>query len=207
MNSLHHIIDKYNICSWNIDLKQKGPYYLSAGRNKCLPNLFNELGFKIGAEIGVARGTWAKQILKRMPQLKLYLVDLWEPYAEYLDFPDEKVLSFYPDVKENVKGYNVEFIKEWSHIAAEQFEDESLDFVYIDANHIYEYVVQDLACWSKKVRKGGIVCGHDYNDFSKHKNHCYMQVVEAVNGWCAAKDIDHLFVLTNNPGNTWMYVK
>ena len=41
-------------------------------------------------------------------------------------------------------------------------EDESLDFVYIDANHAYDWVVQDIELWYPKVKKGGILWGHDY---------------------------------------------
>ena len=46
--------------------------------------------------------------------------------------------------------------------ALDDFEDNSLDFVYIDANHFFGYVAMDLMQWSKKVRKGGIIAGHDY---------------------------------------------
>ena len=46
--------------------------------------------------------------------------------------------------------------------AVKDFKDNSIDFVYIDGNHTYDYVTQDITEWSKKVRKGGIVSGHDY---------------------------------------------
>ncbi len=46
--------------------------------------------------------------------------------------------------------------------AAEDFEDNSIDFVYIDANHGFKYVAEDLWEWSKKVRSGGVISGHDY---------------------------------------------
>jgi len=46
--------------------------------------------------------------------------------------------------------------------AVEDFEDESLDFVYIDANHEFRYIAEDLCEWTKKVKKGGIVSGDDY---------------------------------------------
>ncbi len=43
--------------------------------------------------------------------------------------------------------------------------DESLDFVYIDADHRFDYVMEDLIAWGRKVRKGGIISGHDYYRF------------------------------------------
>src|SRR5690606_26723571 len=46
--------------------------------------------------------------------------------------------------------------------AARQFDDESLDFVFIDAKHDYDSVKADIAAWRPKVKIGGWVCGHDY---------------------------------------------
>ncbi|MBU3591454.1 class I SAM-dependent methyltransferase [Polynucleobacter sp. 78F-HAINBA] len=52
-------------------------------------------------------------------------------------------------------------IREKSWLAADQFQDESFDLVYIDGDHTYEGVVKDLAAWYPKVKKGGIICGDD----------------------------------------------
>ena len=49
--------------------------------------------------------------------------------------------------------------------AVKRIPDGSLDFVYIDSNHSYDYVMEDLINWSRKVRKGGIVSGDDYYNF------------------------------------------
>jgi glycosyltransferase involved in cell wall biosynthesis len=46
--------------------------------------------------------------------------------------------------------------------AVTDFADESLDFVYIDGNHQLKYVVEDIVEWTKKIKKGGIIAGHDY---------------------------------------------
>ena len=43
------------------------------------------------------------------------------------------------------------------------FAPESVDFVYIDANHSYTYVRDDIQTWLPKVKKGGIIGGHDYD--------------------------------------------
>lgn len=45
---------------------------------------------------------------------------------------------------------------------AEMFEDGSLDMVYIDGNHKYEFVKEDIRVWLPKIKKGGFLCGHDY---------------------------------------------
>ena len=50
-----------------------------------------------------------------------------------------------------------------SIVAAQEFEDASLDFVFIDANHDYEYVKEDILAWLPKIKKGGVMAGHDYH--------------------------------------------
>jgi hypothetical protein len=46
--------------------------------------------------------------------------------------------------------------------AVTKFADNSLDFVYLDGNHTYDFVKQDLNAWYNKVKVGGILAGHDY---------------------------------------------
>lgn len=53
-------------------------------------------------------------------------------------------------------------IRALSHEVADLFADESLDYVYIDGNHAYDYVKLDLETWYPKLKKGGILAGHDY---------------------------------------------
>ena len=62
-----------------------------------------------------------------------------------------------------MKGRNAVWIEEKSELAFNKIPDDSLDFVYIDGNHRYDYVMLDIILWSRKVRKGGMVSGHDYN--------------------------------------------
>jgi hypothetical protein len=63
-------------------------------------------------------------------------------------------------------------------------------------------VKADIAAWSRKVRKGGLVIGHDYFKLAVHN----FGVVEAVNEWCKDKGITYLFT-TADKYPTWMYVK
>jgi len=60
-------------------------------------------------------------------------------------------------------GDRNEIIRETSVVAAKEFENQSLDFVYIDAIHSFEECYQDLVAWIPKVKRGGLVAGHDYN--------------------------------------------
>ena len=67
-----------------------------------------------------------------------------------------------------------------------------LDFVFIDANHRFVDVAQDLTYWSRKVRKGGIVAGHDY---TTARRYTAIHVKQVVHGFTEAYDIHPWFVL------------
>jgi hypothetical protein len=54
-------------------------------------------------------------------------------------------------------------IKSGSAAAAANFADQSVDFVFIDADHVYDRVKEDILAWLPKVKPGGIIAGHDYN--------------------------------------------
>ncbi len=57
---------------------------------------------------------------------------------------------------------------------AKDFEDESIDFLFIDANHTYEFVIKDIKSFLPKMKKGGVIAGHDYNEH-------HPGVIQAVN--------------------------
>ena len=88
--------------------------------------------------------------------------------------------------------------------AISQFEDNSLDFVYIDGNHAYDYVLEDCREWSKKVRHGGIVSGHDYTT-RKHVN-VGLDVKKAIDQFIQENNIRPFFQYTEKGSSTWMYV-
>ena len=180
-----------------------------------LPELFKELGFKKGVEIGTYKGEFAEVIAKS--GLELYGVDPWLSYPNYLYFSkyeqDQVVLNEqYEESKRVLKPYpNAHLIRKMSMDALEDFEDESLDFVYIDGNHTFRYVAEDIAEWTKKVKKGGIVCGHDY--FYGRPSSVVRYVVDA---YVAAHAIQKLYILgrkhsdkgeRRDPWRSWMFIR
>jgi len=88
--------------------------------------------------------------------------------------------------------------------AVKVFDDESLDFIFIDGNHSFEFVTNDIAEWGKKVKKGGIISGHDY---FRSRSGIYIHVKDVVNGWTYSHKIDPWFVLEGNKNKSWMWVK
>ena len=123
---------------------------------------------KIGAEIGIAGGQHIDHLLRTTKLEKIYGVD---PYAEVtwntgVDISEFGNLdSVYNAVKDSLVDFDkrVELVRKPSIDAADDFEDESLDFVFIDAMHDYENCLMDIKSWEPKVKSGGFVMGHDWN--------------------------------------------
>ena len=104
-------------------------------------------------ELGVGGAFTSEQILKSCELERYYLVD---PYYGRSDVP--------PTLKNIIDSFNnIVFFKLFSKEAVKEIADDNLDLIYIDADHAYEHVKEDIKIWYPKVRKGGIVCGHDYD--------------------------------------------
>jgi hypothetical protein len=120
-----------------------------------------------GVEVGTFKGEFSKEIMENWSGT-LYMVDVWRPLSdeEYLDSSNHHNFEngVYSEAMKNINGHEdrAVMVRATSEIAANMFEDNSLDFVYIDANHAYDYVVQDINLWYPKVKEGGYLCGHDY---------------------------------------------
>ena len=98
-----------------------------------------------------------------------------------------------------LEPYNVTFLRKTSMDAVKLIDDESLDFVYIDGNHKFDFVMEDIIHWSRKVRSGGIVACHDFHYGSN------VEVVEAVNAYTRANHIDPWYVTKENqPTAYWV---
>ncbi len=175
-----------------------------------------ELGFKEGAEIGVAEGYHAEVLCTENPELRLHCVDVWKKYPGYEEY--DNIKEVYYKAIDTLGHFNTPFYKEFSMKALRHFEDSSLDFVYIDSAHDFLNVAMDISEWSKKVKPGGIVFGHDYKHHRRYvdrgKIRHLIDVKVVVDAFCLAKGLQ-LFVLANdkkdptfgndNPG--WMFIR
>lgn len=118
-----------------------------------------------GVEVGVYKGEFSQEILKNWTGI-LFMVDVWRPLGE--EYNDSSNHKYHSDIlvetMNNIQGYEDRgiIIRANSETASQMFQDESLDFVYIDANHAYDFVKKDIQLWFPKVKKGGLFCGHDY---------------------------------------------
>lgn len=148
-----------------------------------LAKYFNSLGFKIGAEIGVATGYYSKVLMESIPGLVLYGIDPWARVYGGDEWRWHRY-SLHDQAMKNLSSFiesgAYKVIRKTSMDALDDIKDESLDFVFIDANHDYKYVKEDIEGWARKVRKGGIVSGHDYHIFFSGKKDVIIAVDEYV---------------------------
>lgn len=176
---------------------------LSDHGRQSLLRLFREMRAKRGAEIGVWRGVFSAQMCQAVPGVHLTCVDPWEVYDGYRE--QKSVQAHLDDAHQQAVAalapYDCDIQRAPSVEAAESVPDGSLDFVYIDGNHRYDYVMADLEAWSPKVRSGGIVSGHDYIAKKSHT-----EVVRAVDTFTKARGIAPWYVLAGDKTPSFMWV-
>ncbi len=218
MDTYKYIIDKYKI--------EVGNQYIveipNVGRDN-MATLFSELKFKVGAEIGVDKGDYSDVLCKANPDCKIYGVD---PYARIAYEPNikpheagiydtqEGFEDNYSKARAKLDKYpNYVLMRGYSMDVLKQFDDNSLDFVYIDANHDFPNFINDLHQWAKKVRMGGIVSGHDYANYSYRK---FNHVRRALEAYARSYRMIPLFIIgsyTRKPGEirdtfrSWFWCK
>lgn len=166
MSNLDYILKKFHITvghQYFIDIPQM------VG-SVDLVKLFAELKFTKGAEVGVDRGLFSDFMMKNIPNLHLSGIDPWinevyedgNPYKEPQDYFNECYEESMRRLKPYIDAGTYTVIRKFSMDALKDFEDNSLDFVYIDANHDFLHVTEDIQYWLRKVKPGGILSGHDY---------------------------------------------
>ena len=164
---------------------------LSDLKHRIFPRPFERLALKgqknlVGAEIGVYKGDHTKSLLDTLSIKKLYLIDSYELYNEYEEGKihygvDQDSLEIAEEeARRRLENYSnkIVWIKKKSTDALIELPD-NLDFVYIDGNHQYEFVKEDIKNYYEKMRKGGILGGHDmYNGFCFEHNGVIRAVTE-----------------------------
>jgi hypothetical protein len=120
----------------------------------------------IGVEVGTYDGENAEYMFENLNIKKLYLIDPYEEYPDYLiseKHQNQKRLSQVKEIAEKrLRKYKdkIIWIRKYSDDAIKNI-PENVDFVYIDGNHEYEYARRDMSNYYKQVKSGGILAGHD----------------------------------------------
>ena len=122
--------------------------------------------FTVGAELGVRRGGFCISLLRDNRELKMYAVDLWAPHADIEEhhFHDFHKETFHCRAAYHGLQDRVGVMQALTTEAAHKFGDETLDFIFADATHTSEAHRKDLEAWIPKVKKTGMISGHDYEE-------------------------------------------
>jgi len=153
-----------------------------------------ELGFTIGAEVGVAAGDHSELLLQSIPDLTLYCIDPWERRDDFRSYDNQKLQTWYDAAEQKLSKYEkCKMIRDTSMEAVKGFKDGSLDFCYIDGAHDFKNIAMDICEWIRKVRSGGILFGHDYERIAGGKYPCHVK--DVVDAYALSHHIDTWFVL------------
>ena len=132
----------------------------------------------IGAEIGVHMGEFSQQILEIISPKELHLIDPWEHQASSIyrnawygggakegqNEMDARYAYVCNKFEQKTHIEQVKIHRGYSTDNLDKFPDEYFDWVYIDGNHLYEYVKKDLEMSLCKTKIGGYITGDDYTD-------------------------------------------
>ena len=177
---------------------------LEEGRTIELKRIIQESNYTTFVEVGVWKGDNIISIAKSFPQMKCYGIDPYDYRAYDNQTPEkdgkttlikESSEIVYQKTALIAKKYsNFFLIRKSSKEAIESFENESVDIVFIDANHSYKSVKEDIGLWLPKVKRGGYLSGHDYSIE-------FFGVIQAVN---EILGVDNVVIRSNA---TWFYFK
>ena len=141
------------------------------------------------AELGVNKGDFSKEILDNCTPSKFHLIDVWNTSRYYpgLKFEIEKRFEKEFEQKQLEINYGL------STDVASNFDDEYFDWIYIDTDHSYTTTKSELELYAPKIKKGGIISGHDYI-MGNWKGLIRYGVIEAVYEFCAKNDWEIIYL-------------
>lgn len=160
-----------------------------------LPQFFVDMGYKVGAEIGVHKGAFTEKFCQA--GIKMYAIDPWMafPGQGRTQMVQERQDFLYGHTQRTLAPYkDCTIIRATSMDALKQFDDGSLDFVYIDGDHSFRHFAEDIVEWSKKVRSGGIVSGHDYFYTSPKERNVVCHVEPVVDAYVKVSGIENFYI-------------
>jgi hypothetical protein len=155
----------------------------------------------ICAEIGVLKGDYSN-LISLQPVSKLYLIDPWISipdithrwHAVPQDVMDEYKSKVYKRFSNND---SIKIIEKYSKDAVLDFEPDFFNWIYLDANHTYSFVLEDLNNWWLKLKPGGFICGNAYIDNPIARNVLDFGIIPAVDDFLEEKfdEINHFEII------------
>ncbi|KAL7525472.1 hypothetical protein ACHAWF_001377 [Thalassiosira exigua] len=163
-HSLGELLGRSNNCPSVMD----GPGVPTFKLREDLGIIVQNEGFTKGLELGVQTGYYSEAMLSRWKNCAEYhLVDLWghqDNYDDIANVDDAKQDANFRKTMRVLKHWKdkISVCRNYTSSCVETFQDEYFDFIYVDARHDYKGVWEDLVNYWPKLKKGGIMAGHDY---------------------------------------------
>lgn len=139
--------------------------------------------------------------------IKFDCVDTWKGSIEHQDMDIIKEDSLYKTFLENIQPVIdiINPIRKTSLEASQMYEDNTLDFVFLDASHEYSDVIDDIKSWLPKIKNNGILAGHDYGrgDVNKAVNDYFknQKFIVSEDCWIYEKNEKSIHALNGNCGD------
>lgn len=143
----------------------------------------------IVAELGVDRGLFSDQILRLNQPKKLHLIDLWNS----ANYPENLMNEVKDKFSSEIERSLVEINRGLSIKVLQEFPDQYFDWVYLDTDHSYNTTKQELQTIANKIKKNGIIAGHDFIHCSYVSGVRY-GVIEAVTEFCVQNNWELIFL-------------
>ena len=129
---------------------------------------------EVGSWKGRSSSFMAVEIINSKKNINFDCIDTWEGSIEHFEDNKPWVTEFqkdkdflYSTFLKNTQSVSdvINPIRKRSHDAAISYKNRSLDFIFLDASHEYKDVLLDLQLFYPKLKRGGIIAGHDYANF------------------------------------------
>lgn len=199
-------------------IQQEGkPFKIPNSSRDDLPPFFVEMGYKVGAEIGVHRAEFTEKLCK--VGLEIHGIDPWMGFSgqgrtQQVQYTQD---GYYEEAKKILIPFeNCTIVRKTSMDALEDFKDGSLCFVYIDGNHDFRHFAGDIYEWTKKVKIGGVVSGHDYFQTPPFARNVVFHVKPIVDAYIKLFEIENFYLCGGTKGtrhgdpdqyHSWFFIK
>ena len=154
------------------------------------------------AEIGVDEGDFSERLYKKCDPEYLYLIDLWSSKR----YGEKKFNIVKNRFYDQLKKDEVKIFREDSINVVSNFNDNFFDWIYIDTDHSFNTTYKELITWKSKVKRNGIISGHDYMMGNWKKTYRY-GVIEAVHKFCVEYSWEMVFLTIDQTENLSFAIK
>tara|TARA_B100000927_G_scaffold99332_1_gene80318 strand:+ start:3148 stop:3774 length:627 start_codon:yes stop_codon:yes gene_type:complete len=154
------------------------------------------------AEIGVDEGDFSERLYKKCDPEYLYLIDLWSSKR----YGEKKFNIVKNRFYDQLKKDEVKIFRDDSISVVSNFNDNFFDWIYIDTDHSFNTTYKELITWKSKVKRNGIISGHDYMMGNWKKTYRY-GVIEAVHKFCVEYSWEMVFLTIDQTENLSFAIK